>query len=57
MSKLSYAMGMLTLAGAGAAQATTVNLNLSVPDFSTLSGPLAFTETPITLAGASAPQF
>ncbi len=58
MSKLSYVMGMLTLAGAGAAQAsTTVTFNFPVNDYSTFSGPAAFTETPITVAGASAPQF
>jgi hypothetical protein len=60
MSKLSYALGMLTLAGAGLAEAapTTVALNFSSPDYSTYTSNVeVVTLTPITLAGATAPQF
>jgi hypothetical protein len=59
MSKLSYALGMLTLAGAGVTQAaTTTTFNFTVPDFSTTGGTVVVGDlTPITLAGGSAPQF
>jgi hypothetical protein len=61
MTRLSYALGMLTIAGmaGGAAQAsaaTTVTLDLAPLDPGVVAGDYVY-YTPITLAGDSAPQF
>lgn len=61
MSKFTYMVAMLTATGAagGAAASTTQTLNIAAPDpaLTTPVGSPLVQFTPLTLAGASAPQF
>jgi hypothetical protein len=61
MSKFTYMIAMLTATGAAgvAAASTTQTLNIAAPDpaLTTPVGAPVIQFTPITLAGASAPQF